>query len=206
MIIIGISGKAGTGKDKLARFMTEEFSSTYKIKKYAFADALKEEVAGKEFELCVRYNLPLHPEPDGKWRKLLQYYGELKRKESLYYWVLKVSRAIDEDAKKGLQVAIVSDVRRKNEAMFIKSRGGSLIRVECSDLVKGENWRQDISEIDLDRFKFDYTVTNAVGDLESLRQDARAVFSMIRDELDLVGFMKRQIEEEEAPIFPTTEG
>jgi len=78
--------------------------------------------------------------------------------------------------------------------------------VECSDLVKGENWRQDISEIDLDRFKFDYTVTNAVGDLESLRQDARAVFSMIRDELDLVGFMKRQIEEEEAPIFPTTEG
>lgn len=204
MIIIGISGKAGTGKDMLANYMIEEFGQQYKMKKYAFADVLKKEIEGKEFELSTRYELPLYPDKDGKWRKLMQRYGDEKRRESLYYFVMRISRQIDEDTKNGLQVAIVSDVRRKNEAMFIKSRGGDIIRIKCPDLPDAD-WREHVTETELDSFQFDYTVENQMGDLEALRQDARAVFSMIYEDLDLVSFMSRQIAEEEL-IFPVTKG
>lgn len=227
IIYIGLSGKSNHGKDSAAQFIVDRFGKKtivengelqeigYNIKRFAFADALKQEVGGKEKELCNKYNLPY--EPDKKHRTLLQFYGMMRRKEDSNYWIKKLAKTIDSD--KEVKVALITDLRFKNEAYWLKDRGkviGNecyLVRINRQGYLNPDANNADISETDLDEFvEFGKTPSDDPffafeahysGGLDELKRDVITIFENIIEDLDVVGRFEKLMKEaaeKEQPI------
>jgi phosphomevalonate kinase len=174
-LIIGIGHKMQRGKDTAAEAIKAARESVFDIRIYHFADALKEEIDGKEMELCLRYGIK--PEPDNKWRSLMQFYGKMKRKEDPFYWIKKLMKKLANDKP---QIALIADLRQMNEFQWVGSNEGLTIKVTRSgyrdlDFIAA----MDESEVELDKVLFDYEIIVADGDIEELKKDAVFVFDEI---------------------------
>ena len=153
-MIVGLSGKFCSGKSRAAQHLVERFG----FREVAFANKLKD-VCGDLFNM------------QGKERTLLQEVGMKMREVDPLVWVRYPLR----DAKPTDNI-VVSDVRYRNEADYIRLQGGLLIRLECPT---GELLRRyrflygvtptadqvyHVSETDLDDYdrfgKFDYHVNS----------------------------------------------
>lgn len=90
-------------------------------------------------------------------RQVLQRIGETMRNifgEDI--WIKSLFNKFDSKFEKGGHI-IITDVRYKNEADYIKNKGGILIRINRNTRYNDNH----ISEIDLDDYeKFDYIVDN----------------------------------------------
>jgi len=140
--IVGFGYRSGTGKDTAIAEIIKQRGLQYKVKRYAFADALKEEVneaakqAGGMFELIcdlrtkemiplwVVYdkNPPMNDPlcPLGKQRTLLQWWGtEYRRHKDPDYWVKKL---IEKIAKENPKYALLGDMRFLNETKICDIR------------------------------------------------------------------------------------
>ena len=180
VLVIGFGHKARQGKDTAVQAIIDAKSGEWNVKRYAFADSLKEEVAGKELELCLKYGIPW--EPEGKNRKLLQWYGEYRRKQDPYYWVKKLMTKLKEDQP---QIALISDVRYRNEAYFVKGFFGRMVKVVRSDFVDLAVDSTHRSETDLDNYEeWDATITVLNGEVDQLKKDAVRLFDYFIEELD----------------------
>ena len=121
-IIIGISGKAGSGKDTVADILVKEFG----FKKFVFADALKEMVMkhfGLTYEECYGKKTECS-------RRILQGLGGgfVRQEIDEWYWIKQLDKKITSYLKKYPQSKIViSDVRYKNEYKSIKNKFGTVI-------------------------------------------------------------------------------
>ena len=178
-VIFAFGHTARCGKDTAVNAIIAARGDKYDIRRYAFADALKEEIAGREFELCMKHNVKY--EPDNKHRALLQWWGtEYRRAQDPYYWVNKVKDKISED-KPG--IALISDLRFLNEAVFVLANDGITVNVKREGYVD-LTAAQHGSEHELDRFDFDYDITVKDGEVEVLKQDALALFDEVVDALD----------------------
>ena len=133
MRIIGICGRAGSGKDEVARILT---SSGFK--RIGFADALKREVElswgnwPPEIPLQIVQALggfqgsdvrrKPTPEPI---RKLLQFWGtNLRRAQNENYWIDQLEARIL--SSQSVSRWVVPDVRFPNEAALIHALGGQV--------------------------------------------------------------------------------
>lgn len=186
-MLIGISGKKGSGKDTLAKafmikksceisFFTkrlpknnsylEDFTvdeledySGWKIKK--FATALKdicEIVSGENFHSDdIKLNTFKHLKSGGV---------SISNREALQYIGTDLFRNsfpniwVDTLLKDYKETSnwIVTDVRFLNEAEAIKKLGGTLIRIERQQ--EKDSASEHISETELDNYVFDYTINN----------------------------------------------
>ena len=124
-MLIGISGKAGAGKDTLGKYLCDE----YKCVHYYFAKPLKEgakvmfalsddQIANKE--------VPVEP-----WgispRKIYQLLGtEVGRGIDVNVWVKNAEMFVRKNP--GFTV-VITDVRFDNEAAWIHNRGGVVINI-----------------------------------------------------------------------------
>lgn len=131
--IVGISGKAGAGKDTIAECLVKSYGYT----RIGLADALKNEVVSK-FPLTLRAILGEHmADADlgevvgGRTkplalRRLLQEYGtEVRRADNPMYWITRYIKAL-----RACQTPVVTpDVRFPNEAEVIAMYGGVIIGV-----------------------------------------------------------------------------
>lgn len=198
MLVIGIAGRARSGKDTSGRYLKEKYGSIYNIRTYSFGAALKLEVNELYERLgswdkvfgYIHHNIVDLPEwvciehspdltdplcPYGKQRTLLQWWGsEYRRFQSPNYWVRKLSEVIDADEP---QIAIITDVRFSNEFFWIKSfgRDGIMMRVARPGFNNGIN--DHISEMALDDFEFDVDI--AASSLEELYEDVDVVMDSI---------------------------
>lgn len=221
MIVIGLGHKARRGKDTAAKAIIEARKDRYDVRRYAFADVLKNEVR-RAYELAggwqklwdllrVLEDLPDWVIPDaspdmsdplcpyGKHRLLLQWWGtEFRRSRDPFYWVKKLD-AVLEDEKP--QIAVITDMRFFNEAEWVKQdsneRSGFTVRLErqgFGDVGKTGH----ASESQLDNYDYDYTITVEDGDVESLKQMAIRVFDMIVESMkqDLPDFSLSALEQE----------
>lgn len=97
----------------------------------------------------------------GLWtpREIMIKVGQFFRQFDKLFWVKRVFERIQALPKE--TVAVITDVRFKNEADFIKQHGGILIRLERDPKLSiYEGDINDISENDLDNYdKFDYRVS-----------------------------------------------
>lgn len=166
--IIGISGKAGAGKDTLAKYLLLNLGN-FKI--VHFADLLKLGVQ----QLCGLDSWATNTQ-EGKmstipWlgitvRELLQKFGTAVR-EGVHpdFWVKALlNKNIEENI-------IIADVRFPNEAEAIKNAGGILIRVERKNAGAGDH----ISETALDNYnKWDIVIKNDY-DLDTLKEQAKTI-------------------------------
>lgn len=178
MKIIGISGKAGSGKTTLTGHLLDLLGDGWK--RTGFADVLKAETA-------ERFNFPLEwcysskdtliditdknaPCYKMSVRRLLQWWGtDVRRKSHQDYWCEKMAESLNTLRASELKGVIIDDIRFENEADLVLNQDGLLIRVETYDgykFVTGEE-SAHISETALDDYHgWSYTITPEFGQLE----------------------------------------
>ena len=168
MLLVGISGKRGSGKDLLASLLVERhgycrLSFAEELKRRVREDfgLTKEQTDGSKKEDNTQYIKSIIPPNAGPedtvvafmWtpRDIMIEYGQFFRKFDPNYWVNKVFKSAEGEK------LCVSDVRFKNEADYIKKLGGIVVRLERKPElnVYGPNQIDDVSETDLDSYDFD---------------------------------------------------
>lgn len=192
-LVVGVGYKARHGKNTVSETIVEAYRNQYNIHLYAFGDALKREVNEvDQLEVCLRNGIEYDFNPDmtdpkcqtkhGKQSKLLQWWGtEYRRKQNPFYWVKKLGDQLIADKP---QIAIISDMRFKNEYYFVKASGGFVVKVNRQgfiDLTRDPHHR---SEVELDGMDFDIEINVLDGEVEELKKDALIGFQMILDKMN----------------------
>lgn len=198
MLVIAFGHKAQNGKDTAAQAIIEKYPS---VKRYAFADAIKSEV----YAALIDELDPFWAEHDDLWqlvlpspphytndiqeqvawidgvknrdsvRRVLQVYGsEWRRAQDPLYWVYCLSKRLHEEKP---TVALITDMRFKNEFYWVKGLEGVTVNVVR---VGYENGYTHASEHDLNGAPYDYLL--ATGDVEALRSGAVRLFERILED------------------------
>jgi hypothetical protein len=182
--LIGLVGKARSGKDTFARGLVERGYT-----RVAFADPLREMVeridplitlpGGSGARLSSALGLwgwegikstAYGPEA----RRLLQMTGQAVRQLDEGFWLrqgLRKAHAVIETSEPGKGGAVITDVRYMNEADAIQKAGGVLVRIVRPGL---ESTDTHASETELDRYPVDFTVRNS-GTAEDFVELARTL-------------------------------
>jgi hypothetical protein len=148
--LIGITGKAGSGKDTIAKYIQRNFEDTY-IEH--FADPLKE-AASKAFGIPTYAfsSSEFKGLSDPYWkvspRQIAQFFGTEMFRETIYrllpqigmdFWVYRMKGKLegslileDEGTYSDGETVLIPDVRFQNEVDFILSNNGVIITVTRS--------------------------------------------------------------------------
>lgn len=131
MILIGIGGAAGAGKDMVGSILAD-----YGYRRFAFADALRDEVAhaiaSSDYPIppwlsplaveafCFATVEEVYAKPTTpRMRALLREWGMYRRSQNAAYWVDQVREKLI-----GVERAVLTDMRMENEAGLVKEFGG----------------------------------------------------------------------------------
>lgn len=184
-LLIAFGNKARHGKDSAAEAILAHVKSRevnlgkfYKdppvveARQFRFAEALYEE--------CHQ----LHGMTE-KDAPLLQKVGSDRRKENENYWVDQVFKMADPFLKNSNNVAIITDVRYKNEAAEIKKRGGYLINVtrlnaDGTLFVAPDRPADHPSEVDLDGYNWDFYIRTHSGEAALAADQAITLYEYLR--------------------------
>jgi len=138
--IIGITGKAGSGKDTLANYLIDQgyiklsFGSAVKDIVSIITGWPRDFVEGTNKDRHLRETLK-HPDYNKTCRELMQYIGTDLFRNQLddNIWVNIIKNKIKTDNENNKFV--ISDVRFDNEAQMIKSIGGCIIHINRNDQI-----------------------------------------------------------------------
>lgn len=146
--LIGLTGYAYAGKDTAAQGLLKP---PHSWNHFAFATALK----------YIATDLGWDGEKDEYGRRFLQKLGESVR-TNLHpdAWIAPLETLLLSE-----RPTIVTDVRYYNEAEFIRSRGGLIVRITRPDT---QPVNEHISETDLDTYSWDVVLHNdhTISDLQ----------------------------------------
>jgi len=191
MLIIGLTGRAGAGKDTVATLLLQQLPG----QRYAFADPLRAEAAAafgvepalfadrdakerphealrlsrcadEEFAEVLAARDAARRDQGLSPRQVLQWWGtDYRRAQSPGYWLALATRHLEQLRTDGCPLLVVTDVRFPNEAAWIRSHGGELWRV-----LRGvPSVHTHISESALDGWPADVLLRND-DSLEALRR------------------------------------
>ncbi|QAX94016.1 deoxynucleoside monophosphate kinase [Streptomyces phage Euratis] len=166
---VGLIGHAQVGKDTMAGFMGQR----YAYQRVAFADRLKSAAldvnpvvgfAGGEWirlaHVVRLYGWEYAKATFPETRRFLQHYGQTVRAADPDFWIRAALPAMDAIRSLNLPI-VVTDVRYRNEAHYLRSKGFKLIRVtRPNGGLTGDAAKHD-SETELDDFHTDLTVSNS---------------------------------------------
>lgn len=177
MSIIGLAGKARSGKNVFADYLKESLNNKYNrtFELFAFADVLKN-MCQREFELTHDQLWGNSKEiPDERYKKsdseefwsareIMQAMGSFYRTINFDFWVKKLN-----DRVVNRKDIIITDVRYMNEANFIRKSNGILIKIvrDTGNNIHGKNHE---SEINLNNYKFFDLIVENKGTLEDLQK------------------------------------
>ena len=174
MKLIGLSGRAGSGKDTVANYMVNNYNYT----KLSFGNVLKDVVS------CI-FGWPRHllegdtkesrefREKEDKWwsthlkikitpRIALQKIGTDVFRMHFHpdIWLLILKKQITKYDK-----IVVTDIRFLNEYNMIKNMGGTIIKISRNEQIKDTHLSENI----LDNIQFKYEIDNN-GTIKELHQ------------------------------------
>jgi len=140
---VGFIGFAGAGKDTAALALIQRG-----WRRKAFADRLK--------DLAIHFGW--NGEKDEKGRKLLQDLGMAARAYDPEFWIRHAENSIAHTPVEMSKIPYVwTDIRFENEAQFVRSRGGIIIRVVKKWKGKNDYHESEWNQIDIIS---DYLVVN----------------------------------------------
>lgn len=160
----GLSGKAGSGKD----YIYTNYFKPMRFHNFALAWHMKISVIGRGL---ASYDDAFTHKPEHV-RKIIQLEGtergRLKYGENIWTDTAKAWMRLYNECW-GITKFVITDVRFPNEAEFVKSMGGIVIRVDAPIRVSKNNLtpeaRLHLSEIALDHYTdFDYVINNDYND------------------------------------------
>ena len=168
VVLIGLTGYAGTGKDTV-RAMLEDTGFTG----FAFAEPIR----GMLRELMTssgiddrymderEFKEAAIPELGVSYRQIAQTLGtEWGRAQAPDFWLRIANSLMSEQIALGGTHFVVSDVRFANEAQWVRDHGGVIWRVERPEAVPV---RAHVSECEMHHFTADVTLHNT-GSLKDL--------------------------------------
>jgi phosphomevalonate kinase len=129
MVLIGISGKIGVGKDYITSNVVIQALKNSSYLQLAFADQIKINVMSKK---NISYD-DVYFKKTQESRQLLQQEGSIGRNEDSDIWIKYFKNWVNVHSKRGIQNIIISDCRYKNEFDYIKQNGGIIIKVVAPD-------------------------------------------------------------------------
>lgn len=183
--VIGFGHRARQGKNTAAQAVLESLPIDADVHMYAFADALRREVRtacakfGGQYALIEAWkDAGLMPDwvhfEDPKPRSLLQWWGtDYRRAKDPDYWVKRLGQTLAEHKP---DVALITDVRFRNEVDFIRSQGGVYIKVVNTG-APDVNVHEHPSEAELDNVKPDFWII--AGTAEECRTKAVDIYRRI---------------------------
>jgi len=161
MLIIGLCGKMGSGKDFVAKNVILKYLKTKYPKLdicfFSIADPLKIQVL-EEYCLSWEDVYPTNGAKTETVRRILQSYGNVKRDSDPNYWIRCYGYWCNLFKKNGCDILITPDVRFLNERDFILKTGGILCKIHAPNrayCTQDSSLMQDISEKDLDHLPND---------------------------------------------------
>lgn len=174
MKIVGISGKAGSGKDTLAGFLGEQG-----FIRIALAEPLRRfvsDITGLSMEELTAGPLkeaPLDWLGGTSPRRLMQTIGTEWGREMIdeSLWLKVAARRVEEARAGGAAGVVIPDVRFENEAMLVRELGGSVVVVDRPGVASVAD---HASERPLPSWLVDHTVVNS-GTLAQLRAAAQGL-------------------------------
>lgn len=129
MLIIGIGHRKHSGKDTLAKMILNYIEYSINPRITHFADPLKAEVA----DVCG-IDIQVIQQNKDVFRPMLQWWGTEFRRVFAgdnNYWVDRTAETVEYyKAEENCKMVIIPDVRFENEADWIKSQGGKLIKID----------------------------------------------------------------------------
>jgi len=190
MMLIGLSGYAGAGKDLFAQLASERTGCA----RMAFANALRLEVAqafGISPAILLDRETKGTPNPllRADWctdlafaeilrargretyspRDVMQLWGtEYRRAEDPHYWITRAAASAWTRALAGNEVCLVTDCRFPDEASWIEAQGGQIWRIDRPGV---EPTNEHRSERAIDDWPFALRIRND-GSIEQLRKIA----------------------------------
>lgn len=181
LTLIGLAGRAGTGKDTVAAHLAERYNALL----YALANPIRGALAGA-FGLgdeLVDRSLKEQPVP---WlgqspRRLMQSLGDWGRELCGADVWLRVAERVVAEAEHAPEydycpALIVMDLRYDNEAEWLRQRGGTVVHLRRPD---APPVAAHSSEAGVRFVAGDVTLDNA-GTLDALRHAAEGVFEQLR--------------------------
>jgi|8_EtaG_2_1085327.scaffolds.fasta_scaffold09693_3 hypothetical protein len=177
-MVIGVSGKKRSGKDTVGGMVIDLLHnrrSPLPARRVAFADELKREVS----EVTGVSLAEIEMDKD-RWRPMLQWWGvEFRRYyNGEDYWIrqMRLNLCANADDEDGSMFSVITDVRLKNEADYIRDHGGFLIRVNRET----SNDDSHSSETELDDYNRFHRVIENNGSLDDLREKVQEVMDSMR--------------------------
>ena len=192
MLVIGLGNKARQGKNCVANYMQELDPS---VQIYSFADELKLYCKAHHEELLPQWeaaysNVPINfpkDDPIYGYTQILQWYGtDVARKQNPNVWVEALDKRLETEKP---QIAVISDVRFRNEAEYVKSKGGYLVQVirlnkDGSQYLDPGRDPNHISETALDDYEgWAFLIEIHDGDLRDLKRKSIGVYHIVTDNL-----------------------
>ena len=181
MILIGLGNKARQGKDTFALAVMDYYGSQRdtqqvhglpvmapRVQRVGFADEL--------YRICREEYGMVEKDPT-----LLQNVGMERRLQDPDYWIKKALGKFSSFT----DIGIITDVRYRNEADAIKSRGGYVVNItrrmaNGAQLIAGDRRADHPSEIELDGYPFNFYLVNADGHEALLAQQAICLTEYLR--------------------------
>jgi hypothetical protein len=186
MRIIGVSGKAGVGKDYLTiNYLVPMITRGRTYCVVSFADHFK-------IDSIVKDGLDrnkVYGSKDRITRQFLQQRGteEGRMKYGENIWVNILNELIIQYEKRGIEFVFITDCRFENEVKFIHDNNGVVIKIVAGDRNKeamiGKEMEQRHQSEDVNGLKFDYMIDNSNGqkDLtETLEDITTSIFNRFK--------------------------
>lgn len=129
-LYLGVGGLARSGKDLYCKIASNILTqSGYTVKKYAFADTLKNDVKPFLWDCCGVNVWTDDTETKTDIRDFLVWYGTtFWRKRDPNKWINKIEESIGLESNL-VDIVFVSDVRYPNEADWIHKKNGFLVHI-----------------------------------------------------------------------------